>query len=150
MSATLPPAVLPADALFDPVRMKRGPLEVLWGVEEWVERDVDDDRADQEYVAGRRPLRARLLGRRLFRFDARIAPPDGADLQEWGLLVAERLGMPVPEFRSTDKGMWLIGGVYARHAGRALGGSAKVFQKLDGIYIGTAQLRVELAPEASR
>ncbi len=126
------------DDLIDADKLKHGPLVVYWGQDGYVAPNKDIA------VDWRRPPRyrwLRLLGCRPFRFNLRVAPPAGENLDDWGRSVADRLGVPwmgTPE--AGDVAVWLPGLVMAKSAGEAVGSIQKVFDRLDGFFVSAVQI----------
>lgn len=137
---SIPAAVFNVGDLLDDEKMRRGPLEVLWAQDKWIEPNRPLPIPD---LCGR-PLRARLMRLRPFWISIRVAPPDNeADLGAWGRAVAAKLGTEwLEDPKDGDKAVWLLAHVFARQAGAALGSAGRIFHRLDGFQISQAQVRV--------
>lgn len=126
---------------------REGPVTVLWGQPEWV---TPDKGLQPLGPPPRLPLvRGRIMrwaGWRVWRLDIRVVPPEGEDLEEFGLRLIARIpgGVRFPPIEDGNRAVWLTCGGWARDAGGALVQAAKVFDWMTGIDIGSAQLRVQL------
>lgn len=135
-----PPMTFSPESLLNERAVRDGPLVVWWGQEH------EMPAPDPLMKLGRPPrrkLRQWILRQRPFAIELRLQPPEGTPLEEFGLRVCELLDLPQSnEPRETHKAVWVSGGVYAREARQALGSTAAVFNKLEGVMISAAQVRV--------
>lgn len=119
-----------------------GPLDVYIGQDEWIPCNKDIDL--EPWKAPRRKLWQWFLLRRKYAFAFRVEPAEGEDLVEFGRIVAEALGMPVPsaeDYGPEDKAVWVSGYCWGRLPSSVIGSVGRAFKRLDNIYIKRAQIR---------
>lgn len=138
---TTPAMTFDVGQLLDGDKLRNGPMTLFWNQDEFIPCNHKIDYGEPP----KRKLIHRLLRVRAFRFDVRIAPPKDmapAELSEWGKAIAARLDVPWQnEARDGDRAVWLPGWVWCKTAGQAVGSARHVFNKLDGLTIGQAQVR---------
>lgn len=132
--------LLNAEDLLDPDRMRNGPFDVLWNQDEWIEPNRPMAPGDEW---PRRKLIQRVLRFKRWHGAARLAPPPDADLEQWGVAIAIKLGIPwdgPPQ--EGDKAIWLPMTIWARTAPQAIASAGRGIRRLDGFKLGAAAIRV--------